>query len=154
LLPPLPPPVLPAHVPFVLQMPKQHSLGSDSPGAEHAAPGNPHVLPPSGCGWDAHAVPPLPSGTQLTEQQESCCVHAEPSARHDEPTDPAKHWLLMQSPLQQCESSVQNAAVPTQAGAVFGLAWQYAPSPSSWQNPVQHSASFKHDAPTCVSVHG
>jgi hypothetical protein len=60
----------------------------------------------------------------------------------------------MQSPLQQCESSVQNAPVPTHTGCVFGFAWQYAPSPSSWQKPVQHSASLKHVAPTGVSVHG
>ncbi len=109
-------------MPFVLQTPKQHSLGSDSPGAEHAAPGKPHVAPPSGWGCDAHADPPLPSATQFTEQHESACVHAEPSERHDAPTEPAKHWLLMQSPLQQCESSVQNAFVPTQTGAVFGFA--------------------------------
>ena len=69
------------------------------------------------------------------------------------PTDPAKHALLMQSPLQQCESSVQNEPVPTHTGAdVF--TWQYAPSPSSWQKPVQHSTSFRHEWPTCVSVHG
>ena len=71
------------------------------------------------------------------------------------PPPPAKHAPFWQSPLQQFRFCVQNKPSPTHACVgSFGFVWQYAPSPSSWHQPVQQSVSLRHDAPIAVSEHG
>lgn len=77
--------------------------------------------------------------------------HDASSARHaGPPVDVPVHALPSQRPLQQWRFWVQKPCSAEQTCWSKALSWQYAPTPSSWQLPVQQSASFTHAAPLDV----